>query len=122
MVSEVSRQRLVDEFARISLLHSSLTKTGKQTKDFPQLVELVLNQTINSIMFPAGLCSRRQNELSKILNGGKLLWPKVYSLNEMFNWFILMDATRIFSIIGHCLQRCWALSLISLFIFGRRNV
>ena len=36
-----------------------INKTGKQSRDFPQLVEAVFNSPNHIIMFPAGLCSRR---------------------------------------------------------------
>lgn len=38
-----------------------INKTGKQSRDFPQLVEAVFNSPNHIIMFPAGLCSRRIN-------------------------------------------------------------
>ena len=38
-----------------------INKTGKQSRNFPQLVEAVLNSPNHIIMFPAGLCSRRIN-------------------------------------------------------------
>lgn len=36
-----------------------INKTGKQSRNFPQLVEAVFNSPNHIIMFPAGLCSRR---------------------------------------------------------------
>lgn len=38
-----------------------INKTGKQSRDFPRLVEAVFNSPSHIIMFPAGLCSRRIN-------------------------------------------------------------
>lgn len=38
-----------------------INKTGKQSRNFPQLVEAVFNSPNHIIMFPAGLCSRRIN-------------------------------------------------------------
>ena len=38
-----------------------INKTGKQRRNFPQLVEAVFNSPNHIIMFPAGLCSRRIN-------------------------------------------------------------
>ena len=38
-----------------------INKTGKQSRDFPRLVEAVFNSPNHIIMFPAGLCSRRIN-------------------------------------------------------------
>lgn len=91
-----------------------LTKPENKPKISRNWLKLVLNQTINSSCFRQVCVPEDKMELSKILNGGKLLWPKVYSFNEMLYRFILMDATRIFSIIWPLFARCWALSLISL--------
>ena len=38
-----------------------INKTGKQAKDFPKMVEAGFQSDDQLIMFPAGLCSRRQN-------------------------------------------------------------
>ena len=38
-----------------------INKTGKQSRNFPQLVEAVFNSPNHIIMVPAGLCSRRIN-------------------------------------------------------------
>lgn len=38
-----------------------INKTGKQSRDFPRLVEAVFKSEEHVIMFPAGLCSRRIN-------------------------------------------------------------
>ena len=38
-----------------------INKTGKQSRNFPRLVEAVFNSPNHIIMFPAGLCSRRIN-------------------------------------------------------------
>lgn len=37
-----------------------INKTGKQSRDFPRLVEAVFQSDNHVIMFPAGLCSRRE--------------------------------------------------------------
>lgn len=37
-----------------------INKTGSQARDFPQMVEAGFNSDNHIIMFPAGLCSRRQ--------------------------------------------------------------
>lgn len=37
-----------------------INKTGKQSRDFPKLVETVFNNNDHVIMFPAGICSRRE--------------------------------------------------------------
>ena len=38
-----------------------INKTGKQSRDFPRLVEAVFGSENHVIMFPAGICSRREN-------------------------------------------------------------
>lgn len=38
-----------------------INKTGKQSRDFPRMVEAVFKSDNHIIMFPAGLCSRRIN-------------------------------------------------------------
>lgn len=38
-----------------------INKTGKQSRDFPRLVEAAFGSSNHIIMFPAGLCSRRIN-------------------------------------------------------------
>ncbi len=38
-----------------------INKTGKQSRDFPRLVEAAFSSTDHIIMFPAGLCSRREH-------------------------------------------------------------
>ena len=38
-----------------------INKTGKQSKDFPRMVEAGFQSDNHLIMFPAGLCSRRQH-------------------------------------------------------------
>ena len=50
-----------------------INKTGKQAKDFPQLVEAGFKSDNQLIMFPAGLCSRRQNGIIKDLE-----WRKTF--------------------------------------------
>ena len=40
-----------------------INKTGKQSRDFPKLVEAVFNSKNHVIMFPAGICSRRTNNI-----------------------------------------------------------
>lgn len=38
-----------------------INKTGKQSRDFPRLVKAVFESDDHVIVFPAGLCSRREN-------------------------------------------------------------
>lgn len=38
-----------------------INKTGKQSRDLPKMVEAVFQSDNHVIMFPAGLCSRREN-------------------------------------------------------------
>ena len=45
-----------------------INKTGKQAKDFPRMVEAGFASNDQLIMFPAGLCSRRQNGVIRDLD------------------------------------------------------
>ena len=58
---EIYGQRLADEPARTGTALHPHNKTGKQAKDFPRMVEAGFASDNQLIMFPAGLCSRRQN-------------------------------------------------------------
>ena len=48
-----------------------INKTGKQAKDFPRMVEAGFASDDQLIMFPAGLCSRRQNGVIRDLDRKK---------------------------------------------------
>ncbi|MGL4851329.1 MAG: 1-acyl-sn-glycerol-3-phosphate acyltransferase [Phocaeicola sp.] len=50
-----------------------INKTGSQSKDFPRMVEAGFNSDHHIIMFPAGLCSRRQDGEIKDLE-----WRKTF--------------------------------------------
>ena len=50
-----------------------INKTGSQSRDFPQMVEACFASDNHVIMFPAGLCSRRQNGVIKDLQ-----WKKTF--------------------------------------------
>ena len=50
-----------------------INKTGKQAKDFPRMVEAGFASNDQLIMFPAGLCSRRQNGVIRDLDWKKNL-------------------------------------------------
>ncbi len=50
-----------------------INKTGKQAKDFPRLVEAGFHSDDHIIMFPAGLCSRKQNGVIRDLE-----WKKTF--------------------------------------------
>ena len=51
----------------------TINKTGKQAKDFPRLVEAGFASDDQLIMFPAGLCSRRQGGVIRDLE-----WKKTF--------------------------------------------
>ena len=53
-----------------------INKTGKQAKDFPRMVEAGFASNDQLIMFPAGLCSRRQNGVIRDLDWKKTLIVK----------------------------------------------
>ena len=50
-----------------------INKTGSQSRDFPRMVEAGFNSENHIIMFPAGLCSRRQKGVIKDLE-----WKKTF--------------------------------------------
>lgn len=50
-----------------------INKTGSQSRDFPRMVEAGFHSDSHIIMFPAGLCSRRNNGVIKDLE-----WKKTF--------------------------------------------
>ena len=54
-----------------------INKTGKQAKDFPKMVEAGFQSDDQLIMFPAGLCSRRQNGVIRDLE-----WKKTFAFQD----------------------------------------
>lgn len=55
-----------------------INKTGKQAKDFPRMVEAGFASNDQLIMFPAGLCSRRQNGVIRDLD-----WKKTFVVKSV---------------------------------------
>ena len=55
-----------------------INKTGKQTKDFPKMVEAGFASDDQLIMFPAGLCSRRRNGVIRDLD-----WKKTFIVKSV---------------------------------------
>lgn len=55
-----------------------INKTGKQAKDFPRLVEAGFASDNQLIMFPAGICSRRQKKVIKDLQ-----WKKTFIVKSV---------------------------------------
>ena len=55
-----------------------INKTGKQAKDFPKMVEAGFQSDDQMIMFPAGLCSRRQNGVIRDLE-----WKKTFIIKSI---------------------------------------
>jgi putative hemolysin len=55
-----------------------INKTGSQAKDFPQMVENGFRSDDHIIMFPAGLCSRRQNGVIRDLE-----WKKTFIVKSV---------------------------------------
>ena len=53
-----------------------INKTGKQSRDFPRLVEAAFGSDNHIIMFPAGLCSRRQQGVIRDLPWNKTFITK----------------------------------------------
>ena len=57
-----------------------INKTGKQSKDFPMMVEAGFKSDNQLIMFPAGLCSRRQKGVIRDLK-----WSKTFITKSVQN-------------------------------------
>lgn len=57
-----------------------INKTGKQAKDFPKMVEAGFKSDDQLIMFPAGLCSRKQNGVIRDLQ-----WKKTFITKSIQN-------------------------------------
>ena len=55
-----------------------VNKTGAQSRDFPRMVEAGFKSDNHLIMFPAGLCSRRQNGVIKDLE-----WKKTFIVKSV---------------------------------------
>lgn len=55
-----------------------INKTGKQAKDFPRIVEAGFESDNQLIMFPAGLCSRRQHGVISDLE-----WKKTFIVKSV---------------------------------------
>ena len=55
-----------------------VNKTGSQSRDFPRMVEAGFKSDNHLIMFPAGLCSRRQNGVIKDLE-----WKKTFVVKSV---------------------------------------
>lgn len=55
-----------------------INKTGKQAKDFPKLVEAGFESDNQLIMFPAGICSRRQKGIIQDLK-----WKKTFIVKSV---------------------------------------
>ena len=53
-----------------------INKTGRQNRRFPAMVEAAFNSTNHIIMFPAGLCSRKQNGVIRDLPWNKTFITK----------------------------------------------
>lgn len=57
-----------------------INKTGRQAKDFPRLVDACFASDNQLIMFPAGLCSRRQHGVIRDLK-----WKKTFIVKSVQN-------------------------------------
>lgn len=55
-----------------------INKTGKQSKDFPKMVEAGFKSDDQLIMFPAGICSRRKNGIIRDLE-----WRKTFIVKSI---------------------------------------
>lgn len=60
-----------------------INKTGSQSRDFPRMVEACFSSDNHVIMFPAGLCSRRQNGVIRDLQWKKTFITKSIETKRM---------------------------------------
>lgn len=91
-----------------------INKTGKQAKDFPKMVEAGFQSDDQMIMFPAGLCSRRQNGVIRDLEWKKTFIIKSIQAKRDEFPFILVAETLISSTIWRMFVRHWVLNSILL--------
>lgn len=73
-----------------------INKTGKQAKDFPRMVEAGFASDDQLIMFPAGLCSRRQNGVIRDLDWKKTFIVRACRHIVMLSLFISRAGIRTF--------------------------
>ena len=64
-----------------------INKTGKQAKDFQKMVEAGFQSDDQLIMFPAGLCSRRQNGVIRDLE-----WKKTFVVKVLWRFLKISSA------------------------------
>lgn len=64
---------LLMNLSGLAPLFVGINKTGKQSRDFPRMVEAVFNSDNHVIMFPAGLCSRKVDGVIQDLD-----WKKTF--------------------------------------------
>lgn len=91
-----------------------INKTGKQAKDFPKMVEAGFQSDDQMIMFPAGLCSRRQNGVIRDLEWKKTFIIKSIQAKRDVVPVHLAAETLISSTIWRMFVRHWVLNSISL--------
>lgn len=63
-------------FPALAPLSIPINKTGKQSRDFPAKVEAGFKSDNHILMFPAGICSRKQNGVIKDLEWNKTFVQK----------------------------------------------
>lgn len=64
---------LLMNLSGLAPLFVGINKTGKQSRDFPRMVEAVFSSDNHVIMFPAGICSRKVNGVIQDLD-----WKKTF--------------------------------------------
>ena len=96
-----------------------INKTGKQAKDFPKMVEAGFASDDQLIMFPAGLCSRRQNGVIRDLDWKKAFIVKSVEAHRDVVLSILKDVIPISFTTWQTSVKCWASSLILLCFIWR---
>ena len=95
-----------------------INKTGRQAKDFPRMVEAGFRSDNQIIMFPAGLCSRRQGGVIRDLE-----WKKTFVVKSVATrrdivpiHFIGQNSSRFYTIAEWCKRLRIKFNLAMLFL------
>lgn len=99
-----------------------INKTGSQSRDFPRMVEEGFRSDSHIIMFPAGICSRRQHGVIKDLAWKKRSLPRVLKPSAMLCLYILKVGILIFSTILPMPVSFWYKVQYRHAVSGRRDV
>ena len=103
-----------------------INKTGNQSRNFPKMVETAFQSDNNVLMFPAGLCSRKQNGVIKDLDWKKTFVTKSieYQRDVIPVHFSGQNSERFYRIANLCKALHIKVNLAMLFLVDEmyRNV